>query len=106
MSVTDLHSNTELENQSHGDHGHEHKENFWTKYIFSMDHKMIAKQYMFTAMFWAIMGGLLSVIFRLQLGFPDMNLEFLRPFLGKWVSEAGQLDPNFTWLWLPCMELS
>ena len=96
MSVTDLHSNTELDNQSHGDdHGHEHKESFISKYVFSMDHKMIAKQYMFTAMFWAIVGGLLSVVFRLQLGFPDADLIWLKPFLGKWISETGQLDPEF-----------
>ena len=30
----------------HDDHGHHHKETFVTKYIFSMDHKMIAKQYL------------------------------------------------------------
>ena len=28
------------------DHGHHHKETFITKYIFSQDHKMIAKQYL------------------------------------------------------------
>ena len=28
------------------DHGHHHKETFVTKYIFSQDHKMIAKQYL------------------------------------------------------------
>jgi len=31
----------------------------------------------------------------LQLGFPDMNLEFLRPLLGGWIDEAGKLDPTF-----------
>ena len=30
------------------DHGHHHKETFITKYIFSQDHKMIAKQYLIT----------------------------------------------------------
>jgi len=28
---------------AHDDHGHHHKETFVTKYIFSQDHKMIAK---------------------------------------------------------------
>jgi cytochrome c oxidase subunit 1 len=34
---------------SHHDHGHEHHEqHFITKYIFSQDHKMIAKQFLIT----------------------------------------------------------
>ena len=51
------------------DHGHDHQQSFITKYIFSTDHKVIAKQYLFTGIAWAFLGGLLSVIFRLQLGF-------------------------------------
>lgn len=78
---------------SHDDH--EHHDNFVTKYIFSLDHKMIAKQYLVTGMFWAILGGFLSILFRLQLGFPDMDMSFLRPILGGWIDETGSLDPNF-----------
>ncbi len=76
-------------------HEHEHHDNFITKYIFTTDHKMIAKQFLVTGIFWAIIGGFLSTLFRLQLGFPDMNLEFLRPLLGGWIDEAGKLDPTF-----------
>ena len=37
-------------------HAHHHKETFITKYIFSQDHKMIAKQYLFTGVFlWALL---------------------------------------------------
>lgn len=77
------------------DHDHENSDNFWTKYVFSTDHKMIAKQFLITGLLWAFLGGALSVIFRLQLGFPDMDLGFLRTFLGKWISAEGQLDPEF-----------
>lgn len=77
-------------------HEHEHHEgNFWTNYVFSQDHKVIAKQFLITGIFWALLGGILSVIFRLQLGFPGMNLEWLRPFLGGWISTDGKLDPEF-----------
>ncbi|SHO65298.1 cytochrome c oxidase subunit I [Algoriphagus zhangzhouensis] len=76
-------------------HDHEHHDNFVTKYIFSTDHKMIAKQYLVSGIFWAVIGGFLSILFRLQLGFPDLNLEFLRPLLGGWIDEAGKLDPTF-----------
>jgi cytochrome c oxidase subunit 1 len=56
---------------------------------------MIGKQFLLTGIFWAIIGGFLSILFRLQLGFPDMNLEFLRPLLGGWIDETGKLDPTF-----------
>lgn len=56
---------------------------------------MIAKQYLLTGILWAFIGGLLSVIFRLQLGFPDMNMSFLKPLLGGWITETGSLDAEF-----------
>lgn len=74
---------------------HEHHDSFITKYIFTTDHKMIGKQFLVTGIFWAIIGGLLSIIFRLQLGFPDMELYWLKPLLGGWIDDAGKLDPNF-----------
>jgi cytochrome c oxidase subunit 1 len=80
---------------SSDDHAHEHHDNFITKYIFSTDHKTIAKQYLITGIFWAIIGGAMSLVFRLQLGFPESQLEWLRPFLGKWITESGKLDPEF-----------
>ena len=39
---------------THDDHDHEHHDNFITKYIFSTDHKMIAKQYTFKFSFCII----------------------------------------------------
>ena len=36
------------------DHGHHHKETFVTKYIFSQDHKIIARQFLITGIFWAV----------------------------------------------------
>ena len=87
------------------DHFHEHhhgdkfQSNFLTHYIFSTDHKMIARQFLMTGMFWAFIGAAMSIIFRLQLGFPEADLAWLRPLLGKWiqVNEAGigKLDPEF-----------
>ncbi|MFC2124527.1 cytochrome c oxidase subunit I, partial [Bacteroidota bacterium] len=52
------------------EHGHDHQPNFLTKYVFSTDHKTIAKQFLITGIFWAILGGLMSLVFRLQLGYP------------------------------------
>jgi cytochrome c oxidase subunit I len=80
---------------THHDEEHHHSDNFITKYVFSTDHKMIAKQYLITGLIWAFIGGLLSIFFRLQLGFPEANLEWLRPILGKWITQTGTLDPEF-----------
>jgi cytochrome c oxidase subunit 1 len=90
-------ANTATHSASAHDHHdeHEHHDSFITKYIFSTDHKMIGKQFLVTGIFWAIIGGLLSIIFRLQLGFPDMELYWLKPLLGGWIDDAGKLDPNF-----------
>ncbi|MDG1105381.1 MAG: cbb3-type cytochrome c oxidase subunit I [Cyclobacteriaceae bacterium] len=94
MSITDIQVADEL---VHGDDHHEdhHEQSFIFKYIFSTDHKTIAKQFLITGIFWAILGGGLSVIFRLQLGFPDMDMGFLQPFMGDWISNSGKLDPEF-----------
>jgi cytochrome c oxidase subunit 1 len=95
MATTQIHAHQDIHHDDHG-HEHEHHEgNFWTTYIFSQDHKIIAKQFLITGIFWALLGGTLSVIFRLQLGFPDMDLGWLRPVLGGWISSEGKLDPEF-----------
>ncbi|WP_080238102.1 cytochrome c oxidase subunit I [Spirosoma rigui] len=77
------------------EHEHHEPQSFLRTYIFSEDHKTIAKQYLISGIIWSIIGISLSVIFRLQLGFPDMNMGFLRPILGNWINESNKLDPNF-----------
>jgi cytochrome c oxidase subunit 1 len=75
-------------------HEHHHHETFISKYIFSQDHKMISKQFLITGITWAIIGGLFSVIFRLQLGYPESTFPWLEDFLGHW-AKGGKLDPEF-----------
>ncbi|MFT6036997.1 MAG: cytochrome c oxidase subunit 1, partial [Marivirga sp.] len=79
---------------NHEEH-HDHEQSFISKYIFTTDHKMIGKQFLVSGILWGLIGVGMSVIFRLQLGFPNLSLEWLRPLLGGWVTEAGQLDPEF-----------
>jgi len=76
-------------------HEEHHELNFIRKYIFSEDHKIIAKQFLITGLFWAIVGGLLSMIFRIQLGFPNASIEWLKPILGGWITPDNKLDPEF-----------
>jgi len=95
-----------IEEQGFDDHFHDHhhedkyKSGFIGHYIFSMDHKIIARQFLMTGMFWAIIGAGMSIIFRIQLGFPDESLAWLKPLLGKWItidaeSGMGALQPEF-----------
>ena len=77
----------------HASHEH-HKQSFITKYIFSQDHKMISRQFLVTGIIWAVIGGLFSVIFRLQLGFPDQTFPILEDLFGHW-AQGGRLDPEF-----------
>jgi len=43
---------------------------FWRKYIFSTDHKIIGIQFLFVSLFFLLVGGLLAMQIRWQLGFP------------------------------------
>ncbi|HNF81716.1 MAG TPA: cbb3-type cytochrome c oxidase subunit I, partial [Cyclobacteriaceae bacterium] len=93
MATTATHH--DIHHDTHADEHEHHEGNFWTNYIFSQDHKVIAKQFLITGIFWALLGGILSVIFRLQLGFPDASLEWLRPVLGGWITPDGKLNQEF-----------
>src|SRR5689334_9454870 len=78
----------------HDEHGaHHHHQSFVSKYVFSMDHKIIAKQFLITGMIWAILGGLMSVLFRLQLGYPDQTFPWLEDILGNW-ARGGKITPE------------
>src|SRR6185369_2683409 len=51
----------------HGDIHEEPKSFFW-KYLWSTDHKMIGRQFLFTSLLMFVIGGLLALVVRLQLG--------------------------------------
>jgi cytochrome c oxidase subunit I len=78
----------------HGHAAHHHKESFFTKYVFSQDHKMIAKQYLLTAIVMGIVGIALSALFRLQLGWPDEKFGIMETLLGSGWAPDGVLDSN------------
>jgi len=77
----------------HDSHDHHH-ETFLTKYIFSQDHKMIAKQFLITGIVMAVFAMVLSILFRIQLAWPDKDFPILEIFLGKW-AEGGRIKPEF-----------
>jgi cytochrome c oxidase subunit 1 len=54
--------------------GAHHDESFLRRYVFSTDHKIIARQYLFTGMAMALVGGLLAYVIRMQLAYPGQEV--------------------------------
>ena len=57
-----------------GGHDGHHEMPFIRKYIFATDHKTIGKQFLFMALFFLVVGGLLASMMRWQLGFPSQPM--------------------------------
>ena len=74
--------------ESH-DHEHHHKDTFITKYIFSIDHKMIAKQYLITGIIMGVIGVGMSLLFRMQLAWPEESFKVFSFFLGDKMAPNG-----------------
>src|SRR6516162_10740800 len=76
-------------------HALEHAElGFIRKYIFSTDHKIIGIQFLFSSLIFLVIGGLLAMLVRIQLGWPHSTI----PILGKlwWPGSAGgRMPPEF-----------
>src|ERR1700719_1021392 len=77
----------------HGAHAEHHQLGFIRTYIFSEDHKMIGRQFLFMALFMMSIGGLMAMLMRWELAFPDAAV---RGF--HWVPEPfmydGAIPPN------------
>src|SRR5262249_7418011 len=58
-------------------------------YIFSCDHKMIGIQFLFLGLIFIVIGGLLAMLIRWQLGWPNSPV----PILGSYMGWAGGLMP-------------
>ncbi|UUV21796.1 cytochrome c oxidase subunit I [Paenimyroides aestuarii] len=72
---------------SHDDH--HHKETFVTKYIFSQDHKMIAKQFLVTGIVMGIIGIAMSLLFRIQIAWPEESFKVFSWLLGDDFAPGG-----------------
>lgn len=74
---------------------HHHKETFITKYIFSYDHKMISKQFLVTGIIMGVIGVLMSLLFRLQIAWPEHSFSIIDAFLPeRFQSESGIMKPD------------
>ena len=71
------------------DHEHHHKDTFITKYIFSIDHKMIAKQYLISCIIMGIIGVIMSLLFRMQIAWPEQPFKIFDFLLGDKLAPGG-----------------
>ncbi len=82
----------EAHDHDHGhdhEHEHHHKDTFITKYIFSIDHKMIAKQYLITGIVMGVIGIAMSLLFRMQLAWPEESFKIFNVLLGDKFAPDG-----------------
>lgn len=72
-----------LAGHDHDEHGgHEHHEmSFISKYVFSLDHKVIGVQYLVTGLLFLLLGFLLMMLMRWQLANNGVPI----PVIGKWL---------------------
>ncbi|MBE3597749.1 MAG: cbb3-type cytochrome c oxidase subunit I [Limnochordaceae bacterium] len=68
-----------IEQEARTAHEVAHRESFWRRYVFSLDHKVIGIQYLVTSFVMALVGGLLAMLMRLELGWPGSSW----PLLGR-----------------------
>jgi cytochrome c oxidase subunit 1 len=77
----------------HPAHAEHHELGFIRTYIFSTDHKMIARQFLFLSLFMMAIGGLMAMLMRWELAWPETAVPFM-----KWVPEPtmyeGIIPPN------------
>src|SRR6266498_542587 len=83
----------EVHPQTHG-----HELNYWQKYIFSTDHKVIGIQYGFTALLFLFFGFCLMMVMRWSIAFPDKPIPLvgtlLQAIFGPDVVPNGTMGPD------------
>ncbi|MBI4424743.1 MAG: cbb3-type cytochrome c oxidase subunit I, partial [Elusimicrobia bacterium] len=65
----------------HADSSHHAPDTFWSKYVFSLDHKVIGIQYMVTALLFLLFGFGLIMLLRWQLAWPQQPIPLLGSLL-------------------------
>jgi cytochrome c oxidase subunit 1 len=76
--------------------GHDHHDlGFIRTYIFSTDHKMIAKQFLTVSLVFLVLGGLLAGLVRWQLGFPGQPIPLIGNLLPETMAPGGIILPEF-----------
>jgi cytochrome c oxidase subunit 1 len=81
--------------EAHAAEAHAHApQAFIWRYVFSKDHKVIGVQYYVTAMLMALVAGVLAMLVRLQLAWPDSTFPGIGRLLPNGFSD-GVMNPEF-----------
>jgi cytochrome c oxidase subunit 1 len=72
---------------AHPVHAHHEELGFWRTYVFSTDHKMIGRQFLFLGLFMLVLGGLMAMMMRWQLAWPETQVP-----MTKWISEPTMYE--------------
>jgi cytochrome c oxidase subunit 1 len=81
--------------EAHAGEAHAHApQAFIWRYVFSKDHKVIGIQYYVTAMVMALIAGLLAMLIRLQLAWPEADNTWLGSLLPMGF-QSGVMNPEF-----------
>ena len=67
---------------------------FFSRYVFSLDHRVIGLQYLITAMAMALVGGLLALLVRMQIAWPAHEFRAAARLLPQGFDE-GIMKPEF-----------
>lgn len=72
----------------------EHRQkSFWRTYVFSLDHKVIGLQYLFTSMAFLLLGFAFILLMRWQLAFPGRPLPLIGGLLPDAIAPGGVMLP-------------
>ncbi len=90
---------------AHAAHAHHEDLGFLRTYIFSTDHKMIGRQFLFLGLFMLIIGGALAFMLRWELAWPEGRIPenpdvMTRTVAAVFADEQGGLPVPFT-KWIP-----
>ncbi len=78
-------------------HIHDAPTSFWSKYIFSFDHKVIGKQFLWFGIFWLGVGGLMAMMIRWTLAYPGVPFPLIG---GLMFPHSGGVVPPDTYAML------
>ena len=83
---------------AHASHGHHPELGFIRTYIFSLDHKMIGRQFLFMSLIMIVVGALLAMLVRWQLAWPETpvpGLGFIpEPYIYPGENGGGIIPPQ------------
>jgi cytochrome c oxidase subunit 1 len=74
---------------------HDHNPGFIRKYVFSLDHKVIGLQYLFTSIAFLLFGFALITLMRWQLAYPGQPIPLIGNLFGDTMAPGGVMLPEF-----------